>query len=247
MGKFLVLYGDAIDGITPAASGTDAGYAVADAVDGIVGSQHQYTGTSLTITWDAGNGNTIDAAGGSVHNHNIPAGSNVKYEWSTDNFSTTSASDPVTVNLGYDSHKIFSAARSYRYARLFVSVAASQAINVGEACLWTSSYAPTTFDLIDGYTIKRQINAVTALNWGQNFRSKVSRNRIYQFELIGIDGSAIDELGTISEEEAVCFVPDSVFVACYHGMMQGDGLEYQVFNWGHKLSMEFRENARRVT
>lgn len=209
------LYGNGSLDATPAASTSATGYSILDAVDGRPNTVHRSTGTTLTVTWDFGAAKSI--AGASIHNHNIPTGATVVVEFSTNNFSTTSATETMTAATGADFYLKFASARNYRYARFNITVSSGY-IQVGEYCLWESSYQFAKNYIMPHRRLWR-LTRYANNSAGQANIVNIAEQYGFGLEFRQIASTEMAYMIAVARSGHCCFVPDMSAAPCHHGIM----------------------------
>lgn len=209
------LHGNGSLDATPTASTSASGYSIADAVDGRPNTVHRSSGTSLTVTWDFSAAKSL--AGASIHNHNIPTGATVLIEFSTNNFSSTAATETMTPTTGADFFLKFASAQNYRYVRFNITVSSGY-IQVGEYCLWESSYQFAKNYVMPHRRLYR-LTRYTNNSAGQANIVNVSEQYGFGLDFRQIASTEMPYMVAVVKAGHVCFIPDMSAATCYHGVI----------------------------
>lgn len=240
-----ILYTLPLSAITPTVTGTDAGFSATAGVDGDPNTLHRYTHDDQAYTWDAGGGLTAIVCAISIHNHNIPSDAVLTYQ-NCDDGATWANDTIVAVSPGVDSFCLLGTSHNKRYHRVTIVLLGSQAIDIGEICLWSYGLVLSPNYSFRSPEIDR---GVYQLNDGAGKISKSAVSRGFGKRLIFENWTAANctTMKTIRDKTAICFIPDTAVNKCYHGVIIDKDIEFiPLFNGKYSFELTFYENSKRV-
>lgn len=196
---------DAFSGIS-GASGT-SGYSGKNGYPEVV--NWNFTGTPLV-------------SGVAIINHNIPNGSTIILDFSTDNFTTISHSEILTWNSDFaDIYKTFSPV-SYSQVRLVIigSYPTKGYFEIGEVSF--GKWFQFNPNYLTGYTrfFRENREGDVATTGGQYFQSEVSEQYGYKLSFDLVNEEYFDDWCDVFRAGSKVFIPRNDTTTCYFGIIQ---------------------------